>query len=209
VHRYRRGPGAGIGDSRAMHRESAGPWGPAVGKGRGPGWSSGTPPDQPGILPGRSVPDGERFGVGEIGPDRDAGPSLAADVGQVEAGGTDTSMSSARAGPETKLAEAMEQCATMAAAYAGVAYRATGPEHAGPAQLLNGRGSMSRGGHWSTRSIAAAYASRDPETALAEAFPLAFVSFRVRLQRALDLLDGRVQALLQDFLDRMAREDGA
>jgi RES domain-containing protein len=137
-------------------------------------------------------------------------------------------MSSAQLGPQPpqmsgleKLDEAIRQAAKLAAPMQGVAFRFADLDFAGPTKLLNGSGSKGRGGHWSPRGIAAACASRDPDTAMAEVqahnryyktpveegFPLAIVAFRFRLQRALDLFDERVETLLLDFLDRMAVED--
>ncbi|HJT75682.1 MAG TPA: RES family NAD+ phosphorylase [Gemmataceae bacterium] len=124
--------------------------------------------------------------------------------------------------PESaRLARGTRRCLPLAIPWSGDTFRFAAPRWSVPDLLLSGEGAFRHGGRWCPPGLFRAVdSSLDPETALAEvlaqyrrfdwairdALPKLVAALEVRLQRVLDLTDGRVRRRLGLSLDRMGRE---
>jgi RES domain-containing protein len=120
-----------------------------------------------------------------------------------------------------RLRRALERCALCAVRWDGVVYRSASPRYANSEDLLTGVGSRTAGARWNPpRSFPTAYLSLDPHTALDEvlahfryfgipiesAMPRVMVSLIARVERVLDLTDGKIRSTLRVSERRMLDE---
>jgi RES domain-containing protein len=120
-----------------------------------------------------------------------------------------------------RLRRSLERCASRTVRWVGVVYRSSSPRYANRDDLLTGSGSKTAGARWNPpRSFPTVYSSLDPHTALDEvlahfrffgipiesAMPRVTVSVRVRVERVLDLTDGKIRSALRVSERRMLDE---
>lgn len=121
-----------------------------------------------------------------------------------------------------RLLAAIEPCLAYLQPWSGTAYRSTALAYQKPGEILSGEGSRRHGGRWNPQGeFAAAYASLDPETAMAEtlahvryyglpeqtAMPRVFWAIQASLSRVLDLGSPSVRRRLAISLGRLRDED--
>lgn len=121
-----------------------------------------------------------------------------------------------------RLTRAMQRCLRLVAPWSGDVYRFAAPRWSTPSELLTGAGALHAGGRWHPMGrFRAVYASLDPLTALEEslvharrfhlsirtAVPKTVNAVAMRLQRVLDLTDGRTRRHLVLSERRILQEE--
>jgi len=121
----------------------------------------------------------------------------------------------------TRLERAVGRAVLLAVPWAGEAFRATVMAFATRLDLASGEGARLHGGRWTPKgAFRTLYGSLTPEAALAElleghrrkglpdaqALPVAVVGLDIKLQRVLDLTDGRCRQALGISLGRITTE---
>jgi RES domain-containing protein len=124
--------------------------------------------------------------------------------------------------PESgRITRAIQRCLALAGPWNGDLFRFGTPKWSTEAHLLTGTGALHAGGRWHPiGAFEVVYASLDPETALAEslahfrrfgwadrdAMPKTLNAVVAKLQRVLDLTDGRIRQRLGISENRILKE---
>lgn len=125
--------------------------------------------------------------------------------------------------PESdSLRRGIDRCLAHVTAFSGTMCRAVATKYANSNDLLTGEGAKRHGGRWNPPGLfGAIYGSLDPYAALAETvgtygqyhisfeqrLPLVLVGIRIRLQRILDLTEGKMRQHLGVSEERMLDAD--
>lgn len=120
------------------------------------------------------------------------------------------------------LRRGIDRCLAHVTAFSGTMCRAVATKYANSSDLLTGEGAKIHGGRWNPPELfCAVYGTLDPYAALAETvgtfgsyaipyeqrLPLVLVAIDVKLQRVLDLTDGKIRRHLGVSQERMLEAD--